>query len=106
VMSDTCLQHFLLWARAQLDRTLLPSRFQRYRRFGSLSGSDVRCHVQILDRSRDPLYYVNIAFVGPDGRLLGLLEEIEGASSRALNRLSAVPAARRSPSVLGDSPSL
>jgi acyl transferase domain-containing protein len=107
VMFDSGLQLFLLWARAQLDRTLLPSRFQRYRRYGSLSGSDVQCHVHVLERSRDPLYYVNIAFVGPDGRLLGLLEEIEGASSRALNRLSAAPAVLRVPAgVLRESPSL
>jgi acyl transferase domain-containing protein len=107
VMFDGGLQLFLLWARAQLDRTLLPSRFQRYRRFGSLSGSGVRCHVHVLERSRDPLYYVNIAFVGGDGRLLGLLEEIEGASSRALNRLSGAPVVPRAAAELvGESPSL
>jgi NAD(P)-dependent dehydrogenase (short-subunit alcohol dehydrogenase family) len=88
VMFDSGLQLFLLWARANLDKTPLPSRFSRYRRFGSLSESKIRCHMRVLERSRDPLYYMNVAFIGPDGRLLGLLEEMEGACSRSLNRLA------------------
>jgi hypothetical protein len=88
VMFDSGLQLFLLWARANLDKTPLPSRFTRYRRFGSLSDTKLRCHMRVLDRSRDPLYYMNVAFIGPDGRLVGLLEEMEGACSRSLNRLA------------------
>jgi hypothetical protein len=87
-MFDSGLQLFLLWARAHLDKTPLPSRFQRYRRFGSLSDARMTVHMRVLDRSRDPLYYMDVAFVGPDGRLLGLLEGMEGACSRALNRLA------------------
>jgi hypothetical protein len=105
VIFDSGLQLFLLWSRAQLDKTPLPSRFLRYRRFGSLSETKLRCHMQILDRSRDPLYYMNVAFVGPDGRLRGLLEEMEGACSRALNRLAA-PQSRRPAEAVGESPSL
>jgi hypothetical protein len=107
VILDSGLQLFLLWARAQLDKTTLPSRFLRYRRFGSLSETKLRCDVRILDRSRDPLFYLDIAFVGPDGRLRGLLEGMEGTSSRALNRLVAVPSGRRAPAdAAGGSPSL
>jgi hypothetical protein len=107
VIFDSGLQLFLLWARAHLDKTPLPSRFLRYRRFGSLSDTKLRCHLQILERSRDPLYYMNVAFVGPDGRLRGLLEEMEGTCSRSLNRLAAASAARRwSPGVVGESPSV
>jgi hypothetical protein len=107
VMFDSGLQLFLLWARAHLDKTPLPSRFTRFRRFGSLSDSTVRCYMHVLDRSRDPLYYMNVAFVGPDGRLLGLLEEMEGACSRALNRLAGAPSERATaPESLAESPSL
>jgi hypothetical protein len=107
VMFDSGLQLFLLWARASLDKTPLPSRFQRYRRFGSLSDSRVLCHMRVLDRSRDPLYYMNVAFVGPDGRLLGLLEGMEGACSRSLNRLATARTERTAlAGVAGDSPSL
>jgi hypothetical protein len=106
VMFDSGLQLFLLWSRAHLDKTPLPSRFSRYRRFGSLSDSKVRCYMHVLDRSRDPLYYMNVAFVGPDGRLLGLLEEMEGACSRALNRLANAQADRALTGAVADSPSL
>jgi NAD(P)-dependent dehydrogenase (short-subunit alcohol dehydrogenase family) len=105
VIFDSGLQLFLLWSRALLDKTPLPSRFLRYRRFGSLTDTKLQCHVRILDRSRDPLYYMNVAFVGPDGRLRGFLEEMEGACSRSLNRLAAVPS-RRPTEAVGESPSL
>ena len=45
--------------------------------------------MHVLEKSRDPIFYINIAFVEPSGRLLGLLEEMEGACRRALNRLPA-----------------
>jgi len=107
VIFDSGLQLFLLWTRAQLDKTTLPSRFLRYRRFGSLSETKLHCHVNVLERSRDPLFYLDIAFVGPDGRLRGLLEGMEGTSSRALNRLVGAHAGRRpAAEATGDSPSL
>jgi NAD(P)-dependent dehydrogenase (short-subunit alcohol dehydrogenase family) len=106
VMFDSALQLFLLWVRAQLDKTTLPSRFARYRRFGSLSDAKLACHIQVLERSRDPLYYLDIAFVGPDGRLRGLLEGMEGTCSRALNRLVAQSERTALAGVAGDSPSL
>jgi hypothetical protein len=88
VVFDSGLQLFLLWARASLDKTPLPSRFQRYRRFGPLQEASLTCHVRILEQSRDPVVNIDIAFVGPDGRLLGLLENMEGTCSRSLNRLA------------------
>jgi hypothetical protein len=67
----------------------------------------VRCHVQVLEKSQDPLFYLNMTFVGVDGRVLGQLEELEVACSRSLNRLAAVAAGRRpSSEVVGESPSL
>jgi acyl transferase domain-containing protein/NAD(P)H-dependent flavin oxidoreductase YrpB (nitropropane dioxygenase family)/NAD(P)-dependent dehydrogenase (short-subunit alcohol dehydrogenase family) len=106
VMFDSALQLFLLWVRARLDKTTLPSRFARYRRFGSLSDAKLGCHIQVLERSRDPLYYLDIAFVGPDGRVLGLLEGMEGTCSRALNRLVAQADRPALAGVAGESPSL
>jgi hypothetical protein len=107
VIFDSSLQLFLLWTRAELDKTTLPSRFLRYRRFGSLSETKLRCYVRVLERSRDPLFFLDIAFVGPDGRLRGLLEGMEGTSSRALNRLVGTSAARRpAAESAGESPSL
>ena len=88
VVFDSGLQLVILWTRAYLDMTPLPSRFQRYRRFGSLSGSKVQCHLHVPAKPQDHIFYINIAFVGPDGRLLGLLEDMETLSSKSLNRLA------------------
>ncbi len=88
VIFDSGLQMFILWTRARLDVTPLPSRLQRYRRFGSLSGSKVHCRLHVSEKSQGNIFYINIYFVGPDGRLLGLLEDFEGAGSKALNRLA------------------
>jgi NAD(P)-dependent dehydrogenase (short-subunit alcohol dehydrogenase family) len=107
VVFDSGLQLLLLWTRARLDKTTLPSRFLRYRRFGSLSDTKLLCHVHVLERSRDPLFYLDISFVGPDGRLRGLLEGMEGTSSLKLNRLVGTHAGRRAPAeAAGESPSL
>jgi acyl transferase domain-containing protein/NAD(P)H-dependent flavin oxidoreductase YrpB (nitropropane dioxygenase family)/NAD(P)-dependent dehydrogenase (short-subunit alcohol dehydrogenase family) len=88
VVFDSGLQLFVLWTRAYLDVTPLPSRFRRYRRFGSLSESQVRCHLHVLDGTQGRVFHINVAFVEPDGRLLGLLEDMESAGSKDLNRLA------------------
>lgn len=88
VVFDSGLQLVILWSRAYLDMTPLPSRFRRYRRFGSLSESKVRCYLHILSRPQDHLFYINVLFVGPNGRWLGLLEEMECPCSKGLNRLA------------------
>jgi NAD(P)-dependent dehydrogenase (short-subunit alcohol dehydrogenase family) len=101
VIFDSGLQLFLVWARAHLDKTPLPAGFSRYRRYGSLSGSEVFCHLKVLDKSRDPVFYLDISFFGPDGRLLGSLEEAEGACSRSLNRLGGQWLSKKSESGIG-----
>jgi hypothetical protein len=88
VVFDSGLQLVILWTRAHLDMTPLPSRFRSYRRFGSLSGPEVRCHLHVPAIPEDQVFHINIAFVGPDGRLVGLLEDMETSCSRALNRLA------------------
>jgi NAD(P)-dependent dehydrogenase (short-subunit alcohol dehydrogenase family) len=88
VVFDSGLQLVILWTRAYLDMTPLPSRFQRYRRFGALSASEVRCHLCVPTKPQDHIFHINIAFAGPDGRLLGLLENMETPFSKSLNRLA------------------
>ena len=87
VVLDSGLQLFLLWARANVDKTPLPSRFTRLRRFAPIGDGPVRCYLRILETSRDPVFQIDIHFVGQDGRLLWALEEMEGVCTKALNRL-------------------
>jgi NAD(P)-dependent dehydrogenase (short-subunit alcohol dehydrogenase family) len=84
---DSALQSIILWTRFYLDATPLPSRFNRYRRFGSLSAPEIRCYLQVPAQPGGNLFWVNIAFVA-GGDLVGLLEGMECPASKALNRLS------------------
>jgi hypothetical protein len=87
VVLDSGLQLFLLWARANVDKTPLPSRFTRLRRFAPIGAGPVRCYLRVLETSRDPVFHIDVHFVGPDGRLLWSLEQMEGTCTKALNRL-------------------
>lgn len=87
VVFDSGLQLVILWARAQIDMTPLPARFRRYQCFRRLTGQQIRCHVRIFQQPLDHIFSINIFFVDADGRLVGLLEEMECPSSKALNRL-------------------
>jgi hypothetical protein len=88
VVFDSGLQLIYLWTRAYTNMTPLPSRFRRYRRFGSLAEPVIRCHVQANTVSDDRIVQATLFFVGPDDRLRGLLEDWESINSKALNRLA------------------
>jgi hypothetical protein len=88
IVFDSALQTIIVWTRAHLDATPLPSRFRRYQRFATRAGSSVLCYLQVTSPPANGLFSVDIAFVGEDGRLIGLLEEMEAPSSKSLNRLA------------------
>jgi acyl transferase domain-containing protein/NAD(P)H-dependent flavin oxidoreductase YrpB (nitropropane dioxygenase family)/NAD(P)-dependent dehydrogenase (short-subunit alcohol dehydrogenase family) len=102
VIVDSALQLLVLWSRSQNDMTPLPSRFRRYRRHGSLAVAGLRCFMEARATVGGHMICATLRFVGPDGRELGVLEELEGTSSRELNRLSggASFAGREGPSPL------
>ncbi len=68
--------------------TSLPSRFGTYKRFGELNGKNISCQVRIRPDSKDHVIHADVAFIGEDGRLLGLLEDLEHNCSKSLNRLT------------------
>jgi acyl transferase domain-containing protein/NAD(P)H-dependent flavin oxidoreductase YrpB (nitropropane dioxygenase family)/NAD(P)-dependent dehydrogenase (short-subunit alcohol dehydrogenase family) len=88
IVIDSGPQLAILWARAYKDMTALPSSFQGYRRYGSLSGSVLRCYFQVLPGLEDHTLRANVFYVGADDRLLGCLEGLECTCSKALNRLA------------------
>ncbi len=93
VVFDSGLQLVILWTRAYLDMTPLPARFRRYHRFGSLSASRIDCYMEVPKPPEENIFTINIYFVDSEGRLVGLLEDMECPSSKALNRLAGVAAA-------------
>jgi hypothetical protein len=88
IVMDSALQLIIVWSRMHWDMTPLPSRFQTYRRFGSLSGRKINCQVRIRPDSAGHIIHCHWAFFGDDGQLLGLMEDAEGVCSKALNRLA------------------
>jgi len=88
VVFDSGLQLIVLWARAHNDMTPLPSGLQRYRRFGSLAGPVICCHLQANVSPDGHILHGNLFFVGPDDRLLGVIENLQCTGSKSLNRLA------------------
>jgi hypothetical protein len=88
IVIDSGPQLAILWARAYKDMTALPSSFQSYRRYGSLSGSGLRCYLQVLPGLEDHTLCANVFYVSADDRLLGRIEGLECTCSKALNRLA------------------
>jgi hypothetical protein len=87
LMLDSGLQLLILWSREHWDMTTLPSRFRAYRRFGSPEGQSVQCEVKIRPETACQTIHTDIIFRNARGDVIGILEDMEGSSSKALNRL-------------------
>ena len=95
LMFDSALQLLVLWVREHWDMMSLPSRFFAYRRFcvPTTTDTEVRCEIRIRPDERSQIVHADLFFLGAEGRLFGILEDMEGACSRKLNRLVGSPAA-------------
>jgi hypothetical protein len=91
VMVDSGLQLLILWAREHWDMTPLPSRVHTYRRFGLPSSPQIQCEVHIRPETGGHVIHADLFFLGVDGQVLGILEDMEGTCSKALNRLAGTP---------------
>jgi hypothetical protein len=89
VVIDSAFQLGILYARSQYDLTPLPARFRRYTRFASLDQPLIGCEFRSRAAAPDAsVLEIQIALLGRDGRLLGLIEDMELSCSRELNRLA------------------
>jgi acyl transferase domain-containing protein/NAD(P)H-dependent flavin oxidoreductase YrpB (nitropropane dioxygenase family) len=88
VVVDSAFQLAILWARAHTDMTPLPAGFRRYHRFAPLRGESVEADLRVKASAGGQVLEIEVAFLGPDGRLLGFLQEMQLACSRSLNRLA------------------
>lgn len=92
ILADSALQVQVAWARMHWDMTLLPSALGAFVRFAvprpaSDSGL-IRYEYRIRPETRAPLSHADHYFFSADGRLLGLISDMVGAGSKALNRLA------------------
>ena len=101
LLFDSALQLLVLWGRVHWDMTALPSGFQRYRRFAAPTSAQVLCELRIRPNTGGQNIHADLYFFDAGtGRLLSMLEDMQGACSKALNRLAKgealVPAGSRS----------
>jgi len=91
---DASLQLVILWERNWHDMTPLPMQINRFRLFGVLSAQPVRCLVTTETSDEGAALNANIYYSDTQGRLLAILEGLQCACSKTLNRLSvtALPA--------------
>jgi hypothetical protein len=88
VVVDSALQLIIVWSRMQWDMTPLPARMRSYKRFGSLFGKRIKCQMRIKPDVSGHIVHCDVALIGDDGQLLGMVEDAEGVCSKALNRLA------------------
>jgi NAD(P)-dependent dehydrogenase (short-subunit alcohol dehydrogenase family) len=86
---DAALQMLLMWSRAQNDKTALPSRFQAFRRHGTLSDALLTCQIHVESTAGGHALRSDVHFVDAGGRVVGVLEGMEASCTAALNRLAA-----------------
>jgi len=86
LLIDCCFQLVIVWTKIYRDMRSLPSSFQTFRRWGPVEEGPIDCQIRILPHSGKHNIYVDVVFIGPDGRVLGLLEENEHTCSRSLDR--------------------
>jgi hypothetical protein len=88
VVFDCALQMLLLWQRYRWDTTGLPSRYAVLHRFSAPGSRRLRCRLVVAPGSTAALIRGTLAFWDEAGNLVWLLEEMECAASKALNRLT------------------
>ncbi len=85
---DASLQLVILWERHWNDMTPLPVRIDRFLLFRPLSGQPVRCLVRPAVGDEGDSLTATICYADMQGQVLAVLEGLQCACSRELNRLS------------------
>ncbi|MFA5112195.1 MAG: SDR family NAD(P)-dependent oxidoreductase, partial [Desulfobaccales bacterium] len=89
VALDCGLQLALLWGRAYLDITPLPSSFKEIWIYQPLEAAEtLHCFYEVLREFGHSTVNANIYFFDQEGRLRALVKDFESTGSKALNRLA------------------
>jgi len=86
LMFDSALQLLVVWAREHWDMTALPSGFLSFRRFAAPAASRIRCELRLRPETGAQTIHADIFFMdAATGGVVGALEDMQGACSKALN---------------------
>jgi hypothetical protein len=88
VVLEGGFQLVIVWTRVYGDKTPLPSIFHDYRRYGSLSGQPIRCHIYSYFDPDGVVMHTDLYWVNSEDRVLGMLKDAESVCSKGLNRLA------------------
>jgi hypothetical protein len=87
VILDVCPQLAMLWSRAVYDTSPLPNRISHLHCYGALAGGPIELLFRVDPISDENTYKADVWLIR-DGRVVGLMEGLEGAGSAALNRIA------------------
>ena len=89
LLFDSALQLLVLWTREHWDMTPLPSGFHRLQRFSGPPASQITCEMTIRPNTGGQTIHSDIFFFDSDtGRVLCVIDDMQGTCSKALNRLA------------------
>jgi len=89
LMFDSALQLLVVWAREHWDMTALPSGFQRFRRFAAPTAQRILCELRLRPETGAQTIHADVFFINAaTGAVVGILEDMQGACSKELNRLA------------------
>ena len=87
-LMDAALQLVSIWSRAVRNTTALPGSLRRIERFGDKPMPDeLIVDIEILSSVDDPSIRCRFAIMSEPGDIRILVEDLEGGTSRELNRL-------------------
>ncbi len=87
VVLDAAPQLGMIWSRAVFDTSPLPNRVAAYHRFAPVGDAPLECLFRVDPESNENWYKADVWLVR-DGKVVGLMEGLEGAGSAALNRIA------------------
>jgi hypothetical protein len=89
VVLDAAPQVALIWSRATRGTSALPSRIGTYHRYGPMGDGPLEMIFRVDASATDAHTIRATAWFVRDGRVVGLMEGLEGAASAQLNRIGA-----------------
>jgi NAD(P)-dependent dehydrogenase (short-subunit alcohol dehydrogenase family) len=89
VVLDAAPQVALIWSRATRGTSALPSRIGTYHRYGPMGNRPLEMIFRVDGSATDGHTIRATAWFVRDGRVVGLMEGLEGAASAQLNRIGA-----------------
>jgi hypothetical protein len=95
IMLDSAMQLAGIWARHYMDITVLPIGFGKLRFFSSPEGKSFKVFVSVPSESKNGELLCDMAVYDQNDRLILIMEDLQGAGSKSLNRLGSQTKALR-----------